>query len=354
MMLNKLFGSNKIIPSNHEPYFRSLLSANHKTVYDTLVTGIKACQDKIQIANTAKKDLLAIFVSILKDYPIIFYTTKYQWTTTTSSPTMLFEPEYLYDKNTIKKYTDTIQNYLKNFDRAKNMNDYEKELFVHDYCLKNFTYDYNFSESSYSAHGLVLYKTAVCEGIAEFTKLALDYLGVPCLVVYGRGTDPTGKSKTESHAWNIVEIGGKTYHLDVTYDMTTKDKRNRYDYFNLTDTDIKKDHIIEDKVPTCNTTTDNYLSKNNMIVNKLSELDAHLTKHLRTGNKTVMFKLLNERFSNKLVDNILEIATQTYLNIYKGSVSASAIYNSNQMVFEIEFKDSGNRYLKSSSNSKIE
>lgn len=48
------------------------------------------------------------------------------------------------------------------------------------------------------------------------------------------------------HTWNIVKIGGVTYHLDATFDNTLgKDNITgeiRYDYFNLPDKQIFRDH----------------------------------------------------------------------------------------------------------------
>ena len=48
------------------------------------------------------------------------------------------------------------------------------------------------------------------------------------------------------HTWNIVRIGGIYYHLDATFDNTLgkgeKVEEIRYDYFNLDDKQIFKDH----------------------------------------------------------------------------------------------------------------
>ena len=44
------------------------------------------------------------------------------------------------------------------------------------------------------------------------------------------------------HTWNIVKIGKKYYHLDVTFDNTLSSEDIRYDYFNLDDRNIFRDH----------------------------------------------------------------------------------------------------------------
>jgi len=78
--------------------------------------------------------------------------------------------------------------------------------------LQNFTYDYSFGDYSHSILGIILKSTVVCDGISKFVKFALDYLGVKCIVVFGKGLNPlTGKA--EKHAWNIVKLEGNAYHL---------------------------------------------------------------------------------------------------------------------------------------------
>jgi transglutaminase/protease-like cytokinesis protein 3 len=104
----------------------------------------------------------------------------------------------------------------------------EKELFVHDFCLEHFAYDDTFKEHSFSPLGLLVYKTAVCEGISKFVKIVLDYLGVECMLVSGTALGSSDKPP-ELHMWNIVKINGNTYHLDVTFNMSQKTGVKRYD-----------------------------------------------------------------------------------------------------------------------------
>ena len=84
----------------------------------------------------------------------------------------------------------------------------------------------------------------VCEGIAKAVKVLLDALGVWCVIAIC-GNNPE-KGIKYRHTWNIVRIGGAYYHLDTTFDNTLgksdKVEDIRYDYFNLDDKQIFKDH----------------------------------------------------------------------------------------------------------------
>ena len=75
-------------------------------------------------------------------------------------------------------------------------------------------------------------------------KVLLDALGVWCVIAIC-GNNPE-KGIKYRHTWNIVKINGIYYHLDATFDNSLgKDHENkeiRYDYFNLDDQQIFRDH----------------------------------------------------------------------------------------------------------------
>ncbi|HEY8892946.1 MAG TPA: DUF5050 domain-containing protein [Clostridium sp.] len=123
------------------------------------------------------------------------------------------------------------------------MSELEKELALHEYVVKNTAYDYEnyinqtVPEDSYTAYGVLIKGKAVCEGYADTMKLLLNLAGIEAKVVEGYAG--------ESHAWNIVRIDGKYYHLDATWDDPSPDEGNkvRYTYFNLSDVEMAKSHV---------------------------------------------------------------------------------------------------------------
>jgi len=130
------------------------------------------------------------------------------------------------------------------------MSDLEKEKAIHDYLVLNCRYDYdNFlkgtiPEESYSAYGLLINGAGVCQAYAEATQILLSRAGIECMIVTGSANGVGGWG---GHAWNIVKIDGKYYHLDVTWDDPVPDEKGRvlYWYFNLTDEQISNDHTWE-------------------------------------------------------------------------------------------------------------
>lgn len=87
--------------------------------------------------------------------------------------------------------------------------DFEKALWIHDWLTKNARYDYSFSH--YGTDGVLLRGTGVCDSYAGAYMHLMEYLGVSCKHVSGKGNGG-------SHAWNALKLDGNWYWVDVTWD----------------------------------------------------------------------------------------------------------------------------------------
>ena len=107
--------------------------------------------------------------------------------------------------------------------------DYENLKTVYDWMCQNITYDYeNLYDDSYylkhTAYAALINGTSVCQGYALLMYRLLLELGIDCRVI-------VGSSSGESHAWNIVQLDGKYYNLDSTWDATQAQSGRNYKYF---------------------------------------------------------------------------------------------------------------------------
>lgn len=87
------------------------------------------------------------------------------------------------------------------------------------------------------------------QSMQQAVKVLLNAIDVKCIVVTGTA----GKNgNMRPHAWNLVNIDEVSYQLDVTWDMgkSTGDKIS-YEYFNLSDECIVKNHSADCKLPEC-------------------------------------------------------------------------------------------------------
>lgn len=126
------------------------------------------------------------------------------------------------------------------------MTDYEKEWALYKYLIDHTLYDYEtfrgtkVNRLSYTSEGALVYGLAVCQGYSEALRLLLNKVGIESIIV---------SSAVMDHAWNIVELDGKSYHVDATWgDREDKEKL----YFNLTENAMAADHVWDTpQYPVC-------------------------------------------------------------------------------------------------------
>ena len=113
------------------------------------------------------------------------------------------------------------------------------------FICENIRYDKLKKPYSHEIIGPLGHGVGVCEGIAKSVKVLCDALGVWCIIAIC-GNNPE-KGIKYRHTWNIIRINGQYYHLDATFDNTLGKNEDgstsiRYDYFNLDDKNIFRDH----------------------------------------------------------------------------------------------------------------
>lgn len=96
-----------------------------------------------------------------------------------------------------------------------------------DPICKEDPYDENYD---YEPYGVLKYGSYICVGNATTFKLFMDMLDIPCQIIH---------STTQGeHAWDLVQIDGDWYHVDLTFDSGSD--RPTYSSFNVPD-DVKLD-----------------------------------------------------------------------------------------------------------------
>ncbi|MCL2063224.1 MAG: hypothetical protein FWG98_02490 [Candidatus Cloacimonetes bacterium] len=330
---------------NYLYYFETHLTERQKEMYNIVLAGLLSLVNEIEVPYGSIDEYSDILKFIRQDNPIIFYVSNFSLRTFGNEQKCVFIPQYTHNNKDISNSMNHIQNFLISFDEIKNYNDLDKLFYVYKYFVTNYTYDYSFHQYSYSILGLIYRQTAVCDGIARTMKLVLDYLNVKCIYVAGRIIDPAAELRTDGHAWNIIELDGKTYHIDTTWDLPKEGEVTEYfRNFNLTDSEIKQTRIIESRVPACVTYGKDFFTLNNMVVNRLSEFHTFVRNNLLNDNKRIVVKFNNLNYSQQIYDQIIEIAKHQYLETYNSIASASVLYYPEDMVFDITLETQGKDY----------
>ena len=118
-------------------------------------------------------------------------------------------------------YSNKIDKILKETVKSS-MSDLEKATAIHDYMVKNYTYDYSFEQASYSLMGLLDNGKGVCQGYAMLYQALCNRAGLECYCVSGIGGEVGAMGL---HMWNALVIDGKTLFVDVTFDDSTGSKK---------------------------------------------------------------------------------------------------------------------------------
>lgn len=126
-----------------------------------------------------------------------------------------------------------------------NSSDAEKIKKIHDYLCQNVNYyDSGIvfgAKSCHSAYSALIGKKTVCQGYATaFYALCLQAgISVRCI----QGIADTGNGSSGNHLWNVVELGGKWYNIDVTWDdQNANGSGIRYDYFMKNNAVFNRNH----------------------------------------------------------------------------------------------------------------
>ena len=114
-------------------------------------------------------------------------------------------------------YVSKVNNILDDVIK-QDMSDREKVTAIHNYLLNNVSYNHNYtnlppSDVIYNSYGAIMNGSAVCQGYSYAMCVLLNRVGVECWYVTG-----DVYCSDEGHAWNIINVDGKYYHVDATWD----------------------------------------------------------------------------------------------------------------------------------------
>ncbi len=194
--------------------------------------------------------------------------------------------------------------------------DYEKAKYVHDYLVQNAFYatekleeaQKTFHDSEceliYSAYGCVVQGESVCAGYAKAFQVIMQEMDIDCSYV-------TGYANNGRHAWNCVELDGKYYLVDVTWDDPVGNSGEYicYDYFCITDSQMSIDHTADESefsYPDCVLNDYNWYAYNNYLLNSYSLESVEGVYNSQKNNNAPIVKFSNASAYNRAKTDLFE------------------------------------------------
>jgi FOG: Glucan-binding domain (YG repeat) len=236
--------------------------------YETDITFTSSEYASLGIVSNTATDPKKIFFDVLYEHPEIFWVAQnvvgVANTDGSGNKSFNLYAMNLYDNSDIDSKKVQINAKLNDIvNKYKSYGDLRKVYEIHDYINSNIIYDHEVATSTvpsssinpnvdfngyladtrqitkdnasfYEAHtlyGALIKGDAVCEGYAKIAKILLNNSGIESDIIV-----------SNTHAWNYVNIDGKYYQLDTTWDDQADEKTlSPYKYFNITTTELGED-----------------------------------------------------------------------------------------------------------------
>lgn len=225
-----------------ESYYYNQLKKPAQAAYHAMLTGLRNLAPSFQVPLLDGKELADIYFCLRMDHPELFYSVTYKYRYYKNASNAELIPEYLFDKKKIQEHQKNMNARIEKLMRpAKELKEMDKLLYIHDFICRSVRYDKLKKAYSHEIIGPLGLGVGVCEGIAKTVKILCDALNIWCIVALCDNNPEKGIKYR--HAWNVVKIEGKYYHMDATFDNSLgKTEELRYDYFLLSDKQIYRDH----------------------------------------------------------------------------------------------------------------
>ncbi len=166
----------------------------------------------------------SLVVSLLNDYPAFFYLDHISMSYTSyknpdgTLKSCVYEFKPAYTLSSQEKILEAKADWNQRLASilsivTPEMNDLEAALVLHDYLCTHFSYDTTLTISN--SYQFLKEGTGICEAYAGTYSALLSSLNIPNLFAI---------SVQMNHIWNVVQIDGEWYHIDVTWDDPTNDQ----------------------------------------------------------------------------------------------------------------------------------
>lgn len=174
------------------------------------------------------------YFAAVNEYPDLFYIGgEYRYRTENGYVTEI-APAYLYTPTEIEQRISSYEagvNAVVEY-ASTSETTIGKLLLANDYLCMNYKYDEDYD--IYSAQEFFEYGEGVCQAYTLAYAAVLDKLGITNARVISRGMN---------HTWNVVQIDGNWYHIDVTWNDPLPDTPMRalHEFFLLSDDAISSE-----------------------------------------------------------------------------------------------------------------
>lgn len=229
------------------------MGAAERQFYNNLCSAVSADGCTVAVWGLNPESIRKVYLLFKNDHPELFYATNAPMLGRSGFDAYSLFLKSIYPRQEIRVREAALARAVAEV-KGKlppNADEFDKEVAVTEYLTGKVRYAIDNARNQDASSALYA-GVAQCSGIANAVKYLFDNLGIRCITVTGEGQLNGTRA---AHSWNVVYIGGKPYHLDVTFiigNNVSKQKPYRFNYFNLSDKQISSTHRWEEgSLPGC-------------------------------------------------------------------------------------------------------
>lgn len=317
-------------------FYDQLPDDDKRAFYAALEEAVRSRTERVvfpALPDTNAKAYMRILEYIYDDHPEFFYFFPLRSRIRVNDGSVVILPFYRYSVSETRLYETrldrTVQDVLNSCfpEGWESVSILRREKRIFDWIVENVTYDHDSeyiagtrpieettSSAAWNAYGALVLRNAVCEGIACSFKLLCDRVNVPSIVAIGRAGG-------ERHAWNIIGINNRFYHVDCTWDLrssiSTEVPYARYRYFNLPDRIIETNHRPEAQfLPVCGSLRYNPFRMKGLCAESPAELRQIAMKQAEQGERRFAVMTLGFRAEDYAADTAEAIRDRLHCRVY--------------------------------------
>lgn len=224
-------------------FYRNSLTERGKYFYDKIVRNISMLASKgvIEISGSFSeqdlKEVSAAYLALKIDRPEYYFMDNKVVVVIPCPWKLRITQNKRFTEQQIHRINKLLREDISDIlEKSKHSSVLIRERNIYREIIKG--YRYKVGEYSFDLSGLMVYRYGVCEALSGLLVLALRESGIPAIKIHGTVGN-------ELHCWAMAWINQIPYHLDVTWDMNASWFFTSFKYFNLTEEEISRDHIIQ-------------------------------------------------------------------------------------------------------------
>jgi transglutaminase/protease-like cytokinesis protein 3 len=237
-------------------HWKTTLNDEQKILYEEIKESFLQFNEEFstQAKNISLDELNEAYTAVLLDHPEIFWMQSYKAVTTLNdnvNTRKKIQLIYAYSEEEAKEIKSRLESsYNEIIDEAKEQdNDFKKIKLVHDRLIQESTYTKYDKDELHEYQSIVsIFDThnTVCAGYAYGFKFIMDELGIDTIV----SRDVSNEDKSKNHIWNMVNLYGTWYNIDITWDdELSENKVIAYNYFLKTNKEFYTNHKLQKNIP---------------------------------------------------------------------------------------------------------